>query len=169
MKPSLKIAMIASECVPFAKTGGLADVVGALPKALRAMGHDVIVILPKYSAIQDSQYNLHPTLGPVGCGWEIARSGARHIRLIMAACLSISLNPTNISTAGGYITMPILMITRTTRAVSASSPGRHCSFVVTWASHPISSTLTTGRLPWPQLTSRSGIGTIPCWAAQPVC
>jgi len=66
VKPSLKIAMIASECVPFAKTGGLADVVGALPKALRALGHDVIVILPKYSAILDGQFNLHPTLGPIG-------------------------------------------------------------------------------------------------------
>ena len=66
MKPSLKIAMIASECVPFAKTGGLADVVGALPKALRALGHDVIVILPKYSAILDGQFNLRPTLGPIG-------------------------------------------------------------------------------------------------------
>ncbi len=43
----LKIAMIASECVPYAKTGGLADVVGALPAALSALGHEVIVILPK--------------------------------------------------------------------------------------------------------------------------
>ncbi len=48
----LKIAMIAPECVPFAKTGGLADVVGALPKALIRLGHEVIVIMPKYAAIQ---------------------------------------------------------------------------------------------------------------------
>lgn len=47
----LKIAMIASECVPFAKTGGLADVVGALPSALQALGHEVIVIIPSYSSI----------------------------------------------------------------------------------------------------------------------
>lgn len=47
----LKIAMIASECVPFAKSGGLADVVGALPSALQALGHEVIVILPSYSSI----------------------------------------------------------------------------------------------------------------------
>jgi starch synthase len=66
MKSSLKIATIASECVPFVKTGGLADVVGALPKALHALGHDVIVILPKYSSIQTSQYDLRRALSPMG-------------------------------------------------------------------------------------------------------
>ena len=46
--PRLKILFVASECVPFAKTGGLADVVGALPAALAARGHDVRVVLPRY-------------------------------------------------------------------------------------------------------------------------
>lgn len=44
----LKILMVASECTPFAKTGGLADVVSALSKELAAQGHDVRVILPRY-------------------------------------------------------------------------------------------------------------------------
>jgi starch synthase len=44
----MRIALVASEGVPFSKTGGLADVVGALPKALAADGHDVEVILPRY-------------------------------------------------------------------------------------------------------------------------
>ncbi|HEX4602923.1 MAG TPA: glycogen synthase GlgA [Candidatus Angelobacter sp.] len=44
----MKIAFAASECVPFAKTGGLADVVGALPQALAQLGHSVSVYLPKY-------------------------------------------------------------------------------------------------------------------------
>lgn len=43
----LKILIAASEIVPFAKSGGLADVVGALPKALRALGHDVRVVMPR--------------------------------------------------------------------------------------------------------------------------
>lgn len=44
----MKIIFAASECVPFAKTGGLADVVGALPQALAELGHTVSVYLPKY-------------------------------------------------------------------------------------------------------------------------
>jgi starch synthase len=44
----VKIVFAASECVPFSKTGGLADVVGALPKALAELGNDVSVYLPKY-------------------------------------------------------------------------------------------------------------------------
>ncbi|MEA3309883.1 MAG: glycogen synthase GlgA [Chloroflexota bacterium] len=62
----MKIAMIASECVPFAKTGGLADVVGALPGALKALGHDVIVIMPKYRDIDTQKYNLQRYLSPLG-------------------------------------------------------------------------------------------------------
>jgi starch synthase len=44
----MNIVFAASECVPFSKTGGLADVVGALPKALAGLGHSVSVYLPKY-------------------------------------------------------------------------------------------------------------------------
>jgi len=44
----MHIAFAASECVPYSKTGGLADVVGALPRALAALGHKVSVYLPRY-------------------------------------------------------------------------------------------------------------------------
>lgn len=47
--------MIASEATPFAKTGGLADVVGALPIALERLGHEVVLILPKYKGITARQ------------------------------------------------------------------------------------------------------------------
>jgi starch synthase len=44
----MKILFVASEGLPFSKTGGLADVVEALPKALTGMGHQVAVVLPRY-------------------------------------------------------------------------------------------------------------------------
>ena len=54
----LKILIAASEIVPFAKSGGLADVVGALPKALRALGHDVRVVMPRYYVVDKDKYAL---------------------------------------------------------------------------------------------------------------
>src|SRR6266702_195105 len=44
----MRILFVASEGLPFSKTGGLADVVGALPKALVAQGHEAAVVLPRY-------------------------------------------------------------------------------------------------------------------------
>ncbi len=49
----MKIAICASEVVPFAKTGGLADVGGALPLALEEEGQDVIVIMPGYKSVRN--------------------------------------------------------------------------------------------------------------------
>ena len=43
--------MVASEASPFAKTGGLADVVGSLPASLHRIGEDVAVLLPRYRAV----------------------------------------------------------------------------------------------------------------------
>jgi len=48
MAQRLRVLLVASEVSPFAKTGGLGDVAAALPRALRALGHDVRILLPKY-------------------------------------------------------------------------------------------------------------------------
>lgn len=48
-----KILFVASECVPFIKTGGLADVVGSLPKYLNKEEYDIRVMIPNYMAISD--------------------------------------------------------------------------------------------------------------------
>jgi starch synthase len=50
----LKLLMVSSEAVPYAKTGGLADVVGALPLELAKLGHDVILLLPHYRCVSES-------------------------------------------------------------------------------------------------------------------
>ncbi|ANE45575.1 glycogen synthase [Paenibacillus swuensis] len=59
----MQILFVTSEAVPFIKTGGLADVAGSLPKALKAQGADVRVILPKYGDIpesfKDQMYTVH--------------------------------------------------------------------------------------------------------------
>ena len=60
----LRILLVASEVAPFAKTGGLADVTGALPRALAALGHDVRVLLPKYRGVE-------ATAGPLRLAWRV--------------------------------------------------------------------------------------------------
>ena len=62
----LKIILAASEVVPFAKSGGLADVAGALPKALKAQGHDVRVVMPRYYIIDREKYDLKQIDGLLG-------------------------------------------------------------------------------------------------------
>ncbi len=54
----LKVLVVGAECTPFFKVGGLADVVGSLASALRAMGHDVRVILPRYRPIDGRRFAL---------------------------------------------------------------------------------------------------------------
>lgn len=62
----LNILIVASEVVPFAKSGGLADVTGALPKALRALGHDVRVVMPRYYIVDKQKYALEAMEGSLG-------------------------------------------------------------------------------------------------------
>ncbi|MEW6101013.1 MAG: glycogen synthase GlgA [Candidatus Omnitrophota bacterium] len=54
----MKIVMCASEVVPFAKTGGLADVAGALPLALEELGEEVIIVMPGYKALQNAKVKI---------------------------------------------------------------------------------------------------------------
>lgn len=68
----MKVLYVASEAVPFAKTGGLADVAGTLPKALLEQGIDVRVIMPKFSAISEEYRNnmRHVYDGTLNVAWR---------------------------------------------------------------------------------------------------
>ena len=74
---SLKILLLAAEVVPFAKTGGLADVAGALPKAIHALGHDIRVAMPRYGRIDPDTFGLTEALPsfdvPIHRTTELAR------------------------------------------------------------------------------------------------
>ena len=66
----MRILMVASEALPFAKTGGLADVVGALPQALQRLGHHVDIAMPRYRGIDGEPLS---TL-PVALGGQISEA-----------------------------------------------------------------------------------------------
>ena len=72
----MKIAFVSSEAVPFAKTGGLADVAGALTKELAGRGHDVILFLPGYAEIAQK----NPKSQAIGSGLQVT-VGTRRLPL----------------------------------------------------------------------------------------
>lgn len=77
----MKILFVASEAHPFIKTGGLGDVSYALPKALRKLGLDIRVIIPKYSDIDESfkKKMLPLTTFNVPVGWRNQYGGFQYL------------------------------------------------------------------------------------------
>lgn len=69
----MRVLFVSSEMVPFAKTGGLGDVIGALPYALQKLGVEVAVILPMYKQIKDNYGDQCEFLS-----WEMVQMGWRH-------------------------------------------------------------------------------------------
>jgi starch synthase len=59
MARALNVLFLSSEVDPFAKTGGLADVSGALPQAIRALDHEIRVMMPRYGLINERKAKLH--------------------------------------------------------------------------------------------------------------
>ena len=65
---SLNILIVTSEMYPYAKIGGLADVVGSLCSALKKLGHDIRVVMPSYKVIDKSQYDIKTLISSM-CVW----------------------------------------------------------------------------------------------------
>jgi starch synthase len=70
----VRIVFVASEGVPFSKTGGLADVVGALPTALAKLGHNLEVVLPRYRMTKPGkpEGTMQSLTIPLGSGYKFA-------------------------------------------------------------------------------------------------
>ena len=77
----MKVLFVASEAYPFIKTGGLGDVAYALPKALRKLGIDARVIMPKYEGIASSFKNCMENIASfnVTVGWRNQYCGLQHL------------------------------------------------------------------------------------------
>src|SRR5580693_4925915 len=60
---ALKLCILSSEIFPYAKTGGLADVAGALVQNLRLLGHELHAFMPLYAAVRAAHPELQPVLG----------------------------------------------------------------------------------------------------------
>src|SRR5262245_40072094 len=74
MADGMHIVMLGGECVPFAKVGGLADVLGALPRELENLGFSVTVILPQYRSIDLARFGFERLPGLDSASFEIHRS-----------------------------------------------------------------------------------------------
>ncbi|MBU1130906.1 glycogen synthase [Patescibacteria group bacterium] len=70
-----KILMIAAELTPLAKVGGLADVIGALPKALAELKQDVRIVIPKYGIIKENEYPMQK----IAAGIKVPFEGRKEI------------------------------------------------------------------------------------------
>jgi starch synthase len=81
-KDKLRVIIVSPEFVPFAKTGGLADVAGALSKVLSRMGCEVRAILPKYKMVDEKKYGLEK----VECRLPEIKIGEKEVRFKIKKC-----------------------------------------------------------------------------------
>ena len=107
----MRILMITSEAVPFAKTGGLADVVSALSYALKKLGHEVRIVMPRYYKID--RRHLMPIPGALGVRIGLQEYWNQYFRTPIYRCI-LSITKT---ASGGMVftdqaSNPITMITR---------------------------------------------------------
>jgi starch synthase len=131
----MHVLLVSSEVVPFAKTGGLADVAGALPRALASLGIEVTVALPRYRQIDGARFGLRKVHDgiriPVGERQELLTVFEAPVPGGRALLLEHE----------GFFGRT----TRTTPSASPPSPAASRRWSAPSASHRTSCTATTGR------------------------
>ena len=138
----IEITMVASEMFPFAKSGGLGDVIGALPLALGRMGHKVCVYLPAYRSILREMRLSLPDRSQMSfrdAHYEISLSNTRAFRSDSSQRMTCSIGTDSTGTRAGR--------SPTMRSATPASQG---ALSPTWSmKKPIrlSSIATTGKAP----------------------
>jgi starch synthase len=74
----MNVLFVAAEAAPYVKTGGLADVAGALPQALRSAGHDVRLVMPRYRELREKGT---PMTGPIAAGFLPLGESSHELRV----------------------------------------------------------------------------------------
>ena len=99
----IKIVMACPEIVPFAKTGGLADMVASLAQALARLGHEVSLVMPAYRAVRESGCALRET----GIRLHVPLEGTREEGMVLAGALGAEI-PVYFIQADRYFDRPAL-------------------------------------------------------------
>src|SRR3954454_22083520 len=101
----MRVAMIASECEPYAKTGGLADVVDALSRALGQAGHEVDVYLQRYRGLDAPQPAVRLDL-EVPTGYGRTEPAPLWISQVRCSLLRLVYHPPSFDRPDYYVTEP---------------------------------------------------------------
>ena len=133
----MKILYATSEAAPFAKSGGLADVAGALPKALVRDGIDCRVVMPLYNDLTFKDTLTYVTNFSVPVGWRSQYCGL--FRAVHDGGYLLFPGQTNIISSAAGCTASMM-----TASVSPSSPAQSSKCCSTPILNPTSSTATTG-------------------------
>jgi starch synthase len=122
----MRVLFVTSECAPFAKTGGLGEVIGALPTALRRHGLDVRVVMPLYAGMPWQRFEPLEGVLSVPMWFGTAHARVRLGRLPHGDVPVYFLEPTATSTARTS-TAPHPTRTPTTSSASPSCRGARSS------------------------------------------